>query len=148
MECTGCSSSKKYKIFSSTSWLGALFVALVPKCSLCVVAYSSAITVCGGQELYLEQSSWLSVVPLFLCLITFIMIIMNRRGLRTVLAAFLVIVASLIFYNVRLGILNDYYYHIASATLFSAVWLNTSFLSVLNQFKPVFKITKKKVIHG
>ena len=56
---------------------------VLPKCPFCVMAYSSAITMCGGPSMYLSGNNWVSYIPLLLGVVIISMILLNRRGIRT-----------------------------------------------------------------
>ncbi len=107
--------------------MGGILIALIPKCPFCILAYSSAISLCCSAKVVYtpEWTSWLSVILAF---ITLSGIILNYRGKRTWFAALLVVLGSLLIIQAELftGELGEYYY--GAAALLLGVWINGSFL--------------------
>lgn len=115
-----------------TSFLSALLVIIIPKCPFCIMAYSSAITVCGGQDMYLHSNNWVSYIPIFLALMVNGILLFNYKGRKTVLA----IATSLLAFAMILGahqtIISSEYYNIGSILLLLSIWFNGSFFHFLN----------------
>lgn len=68
------------------SFLGSLVILLLPKCSFCLLAYSSAITMCSGQTLYDHHTGPASYISIGLVLLVLISLLFNFRGPRTIFA--------------------------------------------------------------
>ena len=81
-----CHPSKNCNEARSASVLSTFLLIILPKCPFCIMAYSSAITICGGPDMYFISNNWVSYVPLFLALFINLMLLLNWRGQRTILA--------------------------------------------------------------
>ncbi|MEM8909357.1 MAG: hypothetical protein AAGD05_16035, partial [Bacteroidota bacterium] len=92
--------------------LVAIFIALIPKCPFCILAYSSAITLCSGSKIYMHHPDWTSWISIGLAALTLLMILMNYRGKRTIVAALLVLIGSSLIMLSELwtGEIKVYYY--------------------------------------
>ena len=64
--CTSCKTTEKPKVIERSSWLSAFLVIIIPKCPFCVMAYTSAITMCGGTDMYFAENNWVSYIPILL----------------------------------------------------------------------------------
>ncbi|MEM8896323.1 MAG: hypothetical protein AAGC88_17220 [Bacteroidota bacterium] len=131
-DCAHCSTEKKVHIGTSTSFFSALMVVLIPKCHLCVMAYSSAITICGGPDMYMQSNNWLSYLPLVLGLFIIGVIQWNYRGVRSALAAGIAICGFLLILFTHQLVIDPIYYHIGTALMFGAIWLNSNMISFFN----------------
>lgn len=118
-----------------------LFIALLPKCHFCILAYSSAITLCSGTTLYHHTPIWTSYISVFLSLFTFLLVLWNFRGIRTIIAGFMVIVGCfLISYSeLKTGELTYYYW--GTVSLLTGVWVNGSFYYFFRKFMRPFVTT-------
>lgn len=111
-----------------------LAVALLPKCPFCVLAWSSAITLCSGEQIYDHSAGWTSWISVGLVALTLGLIVWNYRGARTLFAALAVLIGGVLVVRAELmtGSLPAYY--TGSAFLLSGVWMNGSFLPLLRQW--------------
>jgi xanthine/uracil permease len=107
--------------------LSGLFIAIIPKCSFCVLAYSSAITLCSGKQVYDHAPQWTSYISVGLAVLTLFFILINYKGWRTILATVLVLIGSGIILRAELitGQLDNYY--LGVFVLLLGVWMNASF---------------------
>lgn len=125
--------------------LTGILIALLPKCPFCILAYSSAITLCSGARWYNHSPGWTSWISIGLLVITLLMILLNYRGKRTVFAAAMVLAGSFLIIRTELltGDLTIYYYGVFM--LLTGVWINASFYYFLRRWiKPAFKSLKKQ----
>lgn len=125
---------QKVRIAKRSSYpifMGVL-IALLPKCPFCVLAYSSAITMCGVNA---QAPTWTSWISIGLAVITLIAILLNYRGWRTWLAVSFVLVGSILimFSELSSGDLTHYYQGVV--LLIFGVWMNASFLYFFRKIK-------------
>jgi len=131
IDCKSCSTDKPKSITAKTSLLSALLVVIIPKCSICVMAYSSAIALCGGQSFYHQQNNWVSYIPIFLSALISILIIKNWKGQRSLFALTLSLIGlSMVVLSHQL-VISPTFYNIGSALLFISVWFNSNLTHTL-----------------
>lgn len=70
---------------------GGIVIALLPKCPFCLLAYSSAVTMCSGATVYDHKPGWFSAVSIALAVIVIATILRNYRGPRSGLALVLAV---------------------------------------------------------
>ena len=140
--CTKCKSQSKLNTALQPSFLGSLLIVIIPKCPFCVMAYSSAITMCGGKSLYLAQNNWISYVPLLLSLVIIYILVKNYKDQRTLMAIGLAVSGSTLLVLVHQTIVGPVFYNLGAILLFSAIWLNGSLLSFISQTRKWVKNQK------
>jgi len=119
--------------------LTSIIVVLLPKCPYCILAYSSAITMCSGTKLYTHSPSWASYLLVGLAILTLLFILLNYRGKRTIIAAALVGTGSLFMLACQFYTFNINHYYIGTFLLLFGVWVNASFRFFFRQWiKPLF----------
>ncbi len=106
---------------------GAAIIAILPKCPLCALAYSSAITMCSGATLYEHNTNWTSYISLTLCMLTIGLVLWNYKGYRTILAVLTILAGSLFIMHTEFISGNVTNYYTGSVIVFFGVWLNGSF---------------------
>ena len=137
--CTKCTvQNKPVKKFQASFW-STLLIILIPKCPMCVMAYSSVITVCGGKSIYTAQNNWISFIPMVLSVLILFLLIKNYKDTRTVIAISLAAVGSLMLILVHQLVLTPDFYNPGAFLLFFSVWLNGSFLSFVSNVKSWIK---------
>lgn len=121
------SGSKTNKKESFIPLLGGIFIALIPKCPFCILAYGSAITLCSGATIYDHSPAWTNYISLVLIVITFAMVILNYKGLRTIIAAIMILCGSYFIVRSELytGEIDLYYW--GASILMIGIWINASF---------------------
>jgi len=136
----GCARTKaKREKKSFSPLLTGIVIAILPKCPYCILAYSSAITMCSGTKMYMQSPDWTSYLPLGLAVLTFLLIILNYRGKRTLIAAALVGTGSLLMLACQFYTFNINHYYIGTFLLLFGVWFNASFRYFYRQWiKPLF----------
>ena len=136
----GCTTKRVKKEKKSLSPLfTGIMVAILPKCPYCILAYSSAITMCSGTKLYAQTPGWTSYLPLGLALLTLLFILLNYRGKRTIIAATLVGTGSLLMLACQFYTFDINHYYLGTFFLLFGVWVNASFRFFYKQWiKPIF----------
>jgi len=122
-----------------------VLIALIPKCPFCILAYSSAITLCSGTTVYMHHPEWTSWISIILAVFTLMMVLVNYRGKRTLFAAFFVLLGSglIVMCELYTGEIEVYYYGVI--LLLFGVWLNASFFYFYRVwFLPLLKFFRVK----
>lgn len=127
------STGKKYP------FLLGLLIAIVPKCPFCVLAYSSAMTLCNGSKLYLHQAGWTSWISIGLVAFTLLMVVLNYRGRRTWLAAGAIIAGGSMVAMAELYTGQLQLYYGGAALVFLGIWTNASLFSLLRSISGVMQ---------
>jgi hypothetical protein len=130
-----CHPSKKVNKASSVSVLSTFLLIILPKCPFCIMAYSSAITICGGPDMYLMSNNWVSFVPLALALFINVMLLLNWRGRSTFNALLVSLVGFSLILMTHQLILSSGFYNLGAMLLFMSIWLNGSFIYLLNKVR-------------
>lgn len=135
--CTAKEAKKEQKSISPL--LTGLMIAILPKCPYCILAYSSAITMCSGTKFYSHTPSWTSYILLALAALTLIFILMNYKGKRTLAAAALVGTGSLLMLASQFYTFDINHYYIGTFLLLFGVWVNASFRFFYREWiRPLF----------
>ena len=121
------------------SMISSVMIALIPKCPFCIMAYSSAITVCGGKSFQGYSPEWTSFISISLAIVPLILILMNYRGKRTLVAFGILLsgILLIIYSEIITGNLTTYYY--GGALLIFGIWYNSSFLFFYYKIKDMVK---------
>jgi len=138
--CT-CSSSKKKRKKRNNPYpfLSGLLIALLPKCPWCILAYSSAITMCSGTKFYTPTDSWTTYLPISFAVFTLALLLYNYKGKKTILAATLVLLGSCLILDATFYYGDATAYYFGSLTLLFGVWINGSFFFFVRKFKSYIK---------
>lgn len=131
-------STRKIKPSISPLFTGIL-IALIPKCPYCILAYSSAITMCSGTKLYSHTPGWTSYLLLALAALTLIFILINYKGKRTMASASLVATGSLLMFASQFYTFEINHYYIGTFLIFFGVWVNASFSFFYRKYKASLK---------
>jgi|GEM_PF-5238572 len=116
-----------------------LFLIFLPKCSFCVLAYTSSILLCTRNESIVATSVHSSPLTIGLtaafCLFILGGILLNRRGARTRYAlmwAMMGIAGMLV--SVTWGG-GTFLYYLSNSLVFLGIWINGSFLYIWNHLR-------------
>ena len=144
-----CPSERKGKIKNSPlPFFNLLLIAILPKCPFCMLAYSTAITVCSTQAIA-HTTGWASYISISLALITLLIVLYNFKGKRTLLAASLILLGTIFISYSELITGNVAHYYWGSAALLVGVWANGSFLFFVKLLKSkFFKSASKVFVYG
>lgn len=134
-DCSKCVGKKRINLSTKSSLLGGLLVVLIPKCPLCIMAYTGAITMCGGENMVLEGNNWLSFIPLALSALIVGLIAFNRKGTRTWFALFIALAATGLITATHQLWLPGQFYNYGTILLFFAIWLNSNYIHSLRYLK-------------
>lgn len=137
--CTSCITDTKKQVSTASSFFSALMVILIPKCHLCVMAYTSAITMCGGPSMYSQSNNWMSYIPLGLGLFIIGVILYNYKGVRSGIAAALAIIGFLFILLTHQLMIDPEFYNWGTGLMFTAIWLNSNMISFFNFLKTGIK---------
>jgi len=130
-----CKKREKKNLYSSwISVLGAFFIALLPKCPFCIMAYSSAITLCSGKKLYDQDPTWASYISIGLAIFTLIIVLYNFKGIKTIIAALLVMIGSAYIFSSEFYTGEMTHYNIGAALLLFGVWLNANLMYFIQKY--------------
>jgi len=140
-QCSKCRGAKKYNF----SWLPAIIIAFLPKCPLCIMAYSGAVSMCTGTKYFPNADVYSGYIIVSLSLVVLLGIFLNRKGLRTWIAASIASVGILLLTISQFIYLSESLYYLASATLFFGIWFNGSFGYF---YKKYFKHNRYSPIHS
>ena len=138
--CIGCKAdAAAARNFRTSFWSTALIVIL-PKCPFCIMAYSSAITMCGaGKAFYTAENNWASYIPILLSLVIIYIILSNKRGRRTFISASIAIAGAILIILTQQTFLTFQFYNAGAIMLFFAIWLNGSMYSFISLIKDSIK---------
>ena len=105
-----------------------ILIALIPKCPFCILAYSSAMTLCSGSKIYQHTPNWTSYISIGLAVLTLFFVLLNYRGWRTIVAAGLIVGGScfIVVSETFTGMPSHFY--IGAVFLMSGVWVNANFM--------------------
>ena len=143
-DCKSCSTNNTHRRDAhSKSFISAFLILILPKCSICVMAYSSAIALCGGDFFYHQSNNWVSYIPLFLAVSICLMILGNWRGQRSYFALLLAISGTVLIVLAHQLILTSIFYDIGTALLFLGIWFNSNLLHVIQWLREYFKNESK-----
>ncbi|MFZ9047013.1 MAG: hypothetical protein ACO2ZZ_14235 [Cyclobacteriaceae bacterium] len=137
-DCNSCTTSKTNKISTGSSLFSALMVVIIPKCPICIMAYTSAVTMCGGPDMYMAENNWISFIPIFMSLVITGLILYNRKGWRTWLALAIAMLGGIFIAMTHQLILPAKFYNVGTILLFLAIWFNSNFISFLGELRNFF----------
>lgn len=146
IDCNVCNTTNAKGLDKKASFFSVLLVILIPKCSICVMAYSSAIAVCGGESLYMNSNNWVSFIPLLLSGLIIALIIKNWKGSKSIFAIVLGLIGfSMVLLSHQL-ILSSVFYDLGSIFLLLSVGLNSNLPHVLAFLQS--RIRKERKVHA
>ncbi len=121
----------------------ALLLIVLPKCSFCILAYSSALVMCSGNQVMGANTTGIIIMAILSATILY-GVLKNFRVDRSYSALVVVGGALVILWIAALGDLPTIYHLLGSGFLFFGIWINGSFLSFRNQLKKI--LTMKQTL--
>ena len=141
--CSACEVKKEENTLNSSMSIGSfLLMVILPKCPFCIMAYSSAITLCGGQDYYLSQNNWVSYIPSILSLIIIFLIARRNKGIKTYWSLTLATLGFLLIELAHQTYLSQEFYTFGTILSFLAIWLNGSLVAFTKQLGQLIKVQK------
>ena len=125
-----------------TSWAGNLLLVFVPKCSFCVLAYTSTALLCTREETLVATQQHSSPLTLYITLGLFVLILagvlLNWRGQRSGYALGIVLagMAMMLYSVVKAG--GEPLYYAGNLLVFVGIWVNGSFYAVWHRLRKAF----------
>ena len=115
------------KLTRSISWLPAIFIAILPKCPFCVMAYSGAVSMCSGKMLFPNANSYSGYFMVGFSIIILLGILLNNKGSRTLISVSIVSIGILLLAISQFVILSEPLYYLACLIMLLGIWYNGSF---------------------
>lgn len=149
-DCHACTGRRlNQEAPGSASLVGNLLLVLMPKCSFCVMAYTSTALLCTKDETVVASSlhaSPLTIsITVVLCLLILGGIFLNRRGTRTRYALSIALAGmAMMLASVAWGG-GEALYYAGNATVFAGIWVNGSFMHLWRQLSQYVKFSSGKV---
>jgi hypothetical protein len=139
-KCSSCAAKKsKIRVNKKAGLFTGFLLVLLPKCPLCVIAYSSTMMLCGKDEFIISSqihSSLLAtVLTLILCMVFLASLFLNYRNNRTKYALALAFSGTALILASTVWDIGPGIYYTGTGVVFMGVWLNGSMLFVLNKVK-------------
>lgn len=134
--CHTCAGRPK-KSLRGFGLMAGFLLALLPKCPFCVLAFTSTALLCGEGKVissstthYSPVTIWIAVI---LCVLAITGILLNFRGRRTLYAAGVAIIGTLVILYTVLEGGGQLLYYTGTTILFFAVWMNGSLMWLLRK---------------
>lgn len=124
---------KKYPLLSSFS---TLFLILLPKCPLCIMAYSSTFLFMLDVE-YASMSAFLKYSQPLLISLVIVSVLMNYHGKKTIYAVLIILLSSFFIIYESFTMIEIIDKRFAIAAIFLACWFNGNFSFFINAVKGV-----------
>ena len=121
--CAPCGRKRQQRF----SWMPAILVAILPKCPFCVMAYSGAISMCSGNNLYPNAGGIMSYVTIGLGLLILVSLLFNYKNGRTWIAVLITIVGIGLLMISQFQTISSELYYLGTLLLFFGIWYNASF---------------------
>lgn len=140
LKCDTCTAEKpKAKISKKAGLLTGFLLVLLPKCPLCIIAYSSTIMLCGKETSIISTQTHSSIlstgITLFFCLVILICLFLNYRDDRTKYSLALAFTGSLLLVASTIWAIGPSMYYAGILIIFTGVWLNGSMLFVIKKIR-------------
>lgn len=126
--------------------LGGILIALIPKCPFCILAYGSAITLCSGATIYEHSPVWSNYISLVLIVITFLMVVLNYKGVRTIAAAIMILIGSFFIVKSELITGEPELYYWGASILMIGIWVNASFYFFYRKWIRPYMVNLKRLL--
>jgi len=130
---------KKFPAKRFSSWLPAVFLAIIPKCPFCIMAYSGAITLCTGTKMYPHADTTTSYLSIGLAAFIMLSLLFNYKKKKTNYALFFTGIGMLLLLTSQFYWINEYLYYAGVGCLFFGIWYNGSFSFFYRKYKRSFQ---------
>ena len=150
-KCAACEGKKQYSnIRKNTGLFTNLFLVALPKCPLCIIAYSSTLMLCGKEETIISSQIHSSLIAtgitIFFCAVVLVSLLLNYRDFRTKYAVALALAGSAMIISSTVFTLGPLIYFSGTGIIFSAIWLNGSMFYFLKKLKIlVYKLQSPEI---
>ena len=138
---------QRLQVKKSLSWLPALFIAIIPKCPFCIMAYSGAITLCTGTKMYPHADTTTSYISIGLAAAVILSILFNYKGSKTKYALFFTSIGTLLLLTSQFYWISEYLYYAGVGFLFFGIWYNGSFSFFYRKYKHSFKQNATRLLN-
>lgn len=132
--CYHTEKKSKSELISFWSWI---LIVILPKCPLCILSFSSAVSLCGGKTIFEKTVGWTSYIPIILAAIVITSFIINYKGTKTLTAITIALVSCAIILYGEYITKTEMTYYLGVAALFFACWINGSFHYFIRKMKSV-----------
>lgn len=126
--CTPCKRRKSY------SWMPAILVAILPKCPFCIMAYSGAISMCSGNQLYPNAGGISSYITLGIAALVIVSMILNYKGLKSIVAIGICLSGMVFLAISQFYAMSQEVYYVGVVLIFFGIWYNGSFFHFYNKY--------------
>lgn len=150
LQCTSCRKQKKIDRTGHLGIASGIFLAILPKCPFCVMAYTSTAMLCGEGAVFEVSTTHNSALTIFITtvlgLVTLAAIITNRKGKRTYVAFALSLLGlfMVLFSVIRFG--GQPLYYTGILLVFTGVWLNGSLVWFWRNLKGGWVVGRKDLV--
>jgi amino acid transporter len=153
IKCASCAAGKpKIRLNKKAGFFTSFLLVILPKCPLCVIAYSSTIMLCGKEESIISSqihSSLLAtVITILLCLVILASLFLNYRDNRSKYSLILAFIGTVLLVASTIWDIGPVMYYAGTAIIFMGVWLNGSMLYLLNKVKAMILKLEALRVHS
>ncbi len=140
--CHNCKKKPFVHAKGNYNFITGVLLAILPKCPFCIMAYTSTVMLCGeGTLIESNRTHYSSItiyITFFFCLLIIAGILLNYRGKRTKYALGLSVLGTLFILQSVIFSGGEKLYYSGISILFTAIWLNTSLISLIRICKNAF----------
>ncbi|NUO01148.1 MAG: hypothetical protein HUU01_11095 [Saprospiraceae bacterium] len=146
-DCKPCQGAKiKAPAKQKAGILMGIFLAVLPKCPFCIVAYSSTMALCSGKTVAfgtLHASPLTITITVVIGLVILGSILLNFRDKRTIYAFALALTGlGMVLYSVIIEF-SPWLYYSGVGVVFAGAWLNGSLLNYLRKMNKL--VLKRRI---
>ncbi len=138
---------QRLQIKKSFSWLPAIFIAIIPKCPFCIMAYSGALTLCTGTKIYPHADTTTSYISIGLAAFVLFSILYNYKGSKTKYALLFTCIGTLLLLTSQFYWISEPLYYAGVSFLFFGIWYNGSFSFFYQKYKTLLKGYTTKLVN-
>lgn len=151
-KCNSCKEGNKHtaKIPKKAGLISNILLFLLPKCPLCVMAYSSSLVLCSKEEVIvsnqIHSSLGSTLITVFFCMVVLVSIFLNFKDNRTKYALLLAFGGSMMIVASTIISLGPGVYFSGTAFIFFAIWLNGSLYYYIKKWRNLLNKLPEKLI--